>query len=51
MYYHIQAIASVAVLPDGRLVSGSEDRTIRVWDIDLGQCVKVLDLHTYVCIP
>ena len=30
---HINGVLSVSVLPDGRIVSGSFDKTIRVWDI------------------
>ena len=33
---HQGTVHAVASLPDGRLVSGSADNTIRIWDIDLG---------------
>ena len=33
--------------PDGaRIVSGSEDNTIKVWDIELGGLVRSLEGHT-----
>ena len=40
----------VAVLGDGRIVSGSNDKTLRVWDLSSGECVQVLEGHTYVSI-
>ena len=39
---------SVAVLPDGRIVSGSFDKTIRIWDATTGQCVRVFEGQTEV---
>ena len=39
---------SVAVLSDGRIVSGSLDETVRIWDASSGECVKVLSGHTAV---
>ena len=38
----------MAVLPDGKIVSGSLDRTIRIWDCDSGDCIKILEGHTDV---
>ena len=39
---------SLAVLSDVRLASGSQDNTIRVWDLGSGACDRVLEEHTYV---
>jgi WD40 repeat protein len=37
----------VAVTPEGRrAVSGSSDRTLRVWDLETGECLRVLEGHT-----
>ena len=37
---------SVALSGDGkRVVSGSIDRTVRVWDVETGQCLKVMEGH------
>jgi WD40 repeat protein len=41
-------VKSLAVLPDGRVVSGSEDKTLRVWDLATGQSVMTLKGHTEV---
>jgi hypothetical protein len=38
------SVYALAVLPDGKLVSGSGDKTVRVWENDT--CVRVLDGHT-----
>jgi WD40 repeat protein len=36
----------VTALRDGRIVSGSRDNTLRVWDSDTGDCLRVLEGHT-----
>ena len=39
-------ILSIAITPDGRrAVSGSKDRTLRLWDLDNGQCLHALKGH------
>jgi WD40 repeat protein len=39
----------VSVSPDGKqVVSGSSDRTLRVWDMSTGQCASVLGGHASV---
>jgi WD40 repeat protein len=40
-------VRSVAFSPNGRiLASGSDDQTIRLWDVRDGSCQKVLQGHT-----
>ena len=34
---------TVAVLSDGRIVSGSWDKTLRIYDASTGQCVRMLE--------
>lgn len=37
----------MAITPDGgRAVSGSSDKTLRVWDLKSGQAVRTLNGHT-----
>ena len=44
---HTGAVRGVAMAPDGqRMVSGSEDGTVRVWDLEAGQCLITLEGHT-----
>jgi WD40 repeat protein len=39
----------VVALSDGwRVVSGSNDTTLRVWDVDTGECVRELEGHRMV---
>ena len=40
----------VAVLPDGRVVSGSHDNNLRVWNTSTGECDIILKGHTHVSI-
>jgi WD40 repeat protein len=35
-------------LNNGNIASGSNDDTIRVWDITSGQCIKTLTGHTSI---
>ena len=36
------------MFPDGRrVVSGSDDKTLKVWDIETGKCVTTLQGHSY----
>ena len=38
---------SVAISPDGRrVVSGSQDETLKVWDVETGECVATLEGHS-----
>ena len=38
---HTAAVTSVTVTPDGKhAVSGSEDKTLRLWDLTTGGCVR-----------
>ena len=43
---HTEAIYSMVRLPTGQLASASQDKTIRFWDTDTGECKKILKGHT-----
>ncbi len=44
---HSDSIWAIAFSPDStKLVSGSSDRTIKIWDTQTGQCLKTLYEHT-----
>jgi len=43
---HTNYVYALTVLPDGSLVSGSEDKTIKIWDVKNGQTIKTLTGHT-----
>jgi WD40 repeat protein len=43
---HTDWVAGVLVLADGRLLSWSGDKTLRIWDSASGACLVVLEGHT-----
>ena len=44
---HQAGVSSVNVSPDGhRALSASDDKTLRVWDLNTGKCLRVLIGHT-----
>jgi hypothetical protein len=45
---HKGAVTCLAVTPDGRSVlSGSEDRTLRLWDVESKESLRVLEGHDF----
>lgn len=43
---HTNRTGALAFTPDGDiLISGSQDHTIKLWDIKTGECLRTLELH------
>merc|ERR1712166_728104 len=43
LFGHEGRVKSVDYSSDGQyVVSGSDDNTVRIWDVDTGECVKIL---------
>jgi len=43
---HMKGVASVAFSPDGKyIVSGSKDKTIKIWEVSTGKLVRTLTGH------
>ena len=43
---HSSAVSTILISPDGkRCVSGSGDYTLRIWDMESGQCLRTLEGH------
>ena len=45
---HTDTVQALAVTADGKVISGSADKTLKVWNLDTGQCLKTLQGHTNV---
>jgi WD40 repeat protein len=46
---HSKEVYAVSITPDGRrAVSGGVDKTVRVWNLETGECESVLEGHTNV---
>jgi WD40 repeat protein len=44
---HIGSVQSVSISPEGKQgVSGSSDNTLRLWDLESGECLRILAGHT-----
>ncbi|MBO7224392.1 MAG: hypothetical protein J6V35_00595, partial [Bacteroidales bacterium] len=44
---HSSLVKSVAYSPDGtKIISGSADYTIKIWNANTGQCLKTLEGHS-----
>ena len=44
---HSDRITSIAISPDGKtIVSGSLDRTLKIWDMQSGECLNTLEGHS-----
>ncbi|HEV7904157.1 MAG TPA: TIR domain-containing protein, partial [Pyrinomonadaceae bacterium] len=46
---HVGVVERVALTPDGlRAVSGSADKTVKVWEVETGKCLATLEGHAGV---
>jgi WD40 repeat protein/tetratricopeptide (TPR) repeat protein len=46
LYGHTSYVSSLVVLPGGILGSGSNDKTIKLWNPSTGECLRTLEGHT-----
>ena len=46
-YGHTDSVNCLLLLTNGRLASGSTDRTIKIWNAESGVCIKTLVGHTH----
>jgi WD40 repeat protein/serine/threonine protein kinase len=45
--WHTKCVTSIHFSPDGRCaLSGSEDQTLRLWDVETGRCIRTFVGHT-----
>ena len=42
---HEGSVSTLSILPDGRMVSGSDDSTVRIWNTVSGDCEQILSSH------
>ena len=42
---HSQSVANIKKLSNKHLISGSSDKTIKIWEIESGSCLKTLKGH------
>jgi len=46
---HTEAISSISISPCGQwIASGSEDHTVRIWEIDTGRCIKSFEMENEI---
>ena len=44
---HSSVVNSVAYSPDGtKIISGSSDKTVKIWNANTGECLQTLEGHT-----
>ena len=48
---HSGRVFACEFAPDAQtIVSGSEDKTLKIWDVELGTCKATLEGHRYLCL-
>jgi WD40 repeat protein len=44
---HTRAVLAIAFSPDGKMATGSDDNTIKLWDVNTGQLIHTLSGHSW----
>lgn len=44
-YGHNDFIRKIKMMPDGKIITCSDDKTVRIWDFDTGEIINTFEGH------